>query len=209
MIMRTTDEKSEEYSAALCNQSGTYTKGEIETAFVFGYNKAMEEISPNALACIEERKRQIEVEGFDSKKDDNYTSEELLGLAASYLMAPLYRKTKVFPPYFPRRWDWSWWKPAKDNSIDGRLRELSKSGALIFAEMDRISRLKSNTYDGNDRGCMLFISEDEYYAIKNCISSIHQVIGAFNHEGIAKTRRLEFAKKLENLIERYEGDAKQ
>lgn len=105
--MKTTDEKAEEFSASLSNQSGTYAKGEIETAIVCGYNKALEEIGPNALACIMERKRQIEMEGFDSKKDDSYTGEELPGLAASYLMAPIYRKTKAFPPYFPRRWDWS------------------------------------------------------------------------------------------------------
>ena len=34
--MKTLDEKSAEYSAILCNQSGTYTKGEIETAYVVG-----------------------------------------------------------------------------------------------------------------------------------------------------------------------------
>ena len=34
--MRTLDEKSAEYSAKLCNQSGSYTKGEIETAYVIG-----------------------------------------------------------------------------------------------------------------------------------------------------------------------------
>ena len=34
--MKTLDEKSAEYSAKLCNQSGRYTKGEIETAYVIG-----------------------------------------------------------------------------------------------------------------------------------------------------------------------------
>ena len=34
--MKTLDEKSAEYSAKLCNQSGSYTKGEIETAYVIG-----------------------------------------------------------------------------------------------------------------------------------------------------------------------------
>nr|DAT27588.1 MAG TPA: hypothetical protein [Caudoviricetes sp.] len=208
MKMKTTDEKAGEFSASLSNQSGTYAKGEIETAFVCGYNKALEEIGSNALACIMERKRQIEMEGFDLKRDDSYTDEELPCLAASYLMAPLYRKTKVIPPYFPRRWDWSWWKPAKDNSVKERLRELSKSGALILAEMDRLVRSENNVEaeDYSRYGHTLFISQDEYYAIKNSISSIHQVIGAFNHEGMAKTRRLEFAKKLENLVERYETE---
>lgn len=39
----TTDQKSEQYSAILCNQSGKYTKGEIETAYVTGYNDAEQE----------------------------------------------------------------------------------------------------------------------------------------------------------------------
>lgn len=34
--MKTLDEKSAEYSAKLSNQSGNYTKGEIETAYVVG-----------------------------------------------------------------------------------------------------------------------------------------------------------------------------
>lgn len=110
MIMETTDEKAEEYSAALYNQSGTYSKGEIETAFVSGFNSAMEEIGGSC--------------------------------------------------------------------------------------------------DGSKPGRLLFVSKDEYYAIKNSISSIHQVIGVFQHEGPAKTRRLEFAKMLEDLIKRYEDKEK-
>ena len=34
--MKTLDEKSAEYSAKLCSQSGNYTKGEVETAYVIG-----------------------------------------------------------------------------------------------------------------------------------------------------------------------------
>jgi hypothetical protein len=34
--MKTLDEKSAEYSARLCNQTGNYSKGEIETAYVIG-----------------------------------------------------------------------------------------------------------------------------------------------------------------------------
>lgn len=34
--MKTLDEKAVEYSARLCNQSSSYTKGEIETAYVIG-----------------------------------------------------------------------------------------------------------------------------------------------------------------------------
>jgi hypothetical protein len=34
--MKNLDEKSVEYSAKLCNQSGNYSKGEIETSYVIG-----------------------------------------------------------------------------------------------------------------------------------------------------------------------------
>lgn len=40
--MKTLDEKSIEYSVRLSNQSGNYTKGEIETAYVTGAAQNME-----------------------------------------------------------------------------------------------------------------------------------------------------------------------
>lgn len=216
--MRTTDKKSEEYSTSLCNQSGTYSKGAIETAFVSGFNSAMEEIGESAGYVIAERRRQINDKKLDAAHDDKWVDGELAQAASCYALPPFIVErnglnsccmTKRFPTLWPPTWKDRWWKPAKNDSIDERLQELSKSGALILAEMDRLQRAKRKTYDGRNPGRTLFISEEEYYAIKNSISSIHQVIGAFNHEGIAKARRLEFAKKLENLIERYEGGAKQ
>jgi hypothetical protein len=43
--MKTLDEKAAEYSAKLCNQTGNYTKGEIETAYVIGSVESAELIS--------------------------------------------------------------------------------------------------------------------------------------------------------------------
>lgn len=40
--MKTLDERSAEYSAKLCNQSGNYSKGELETAYVLGANENRE-----------------------------------------------------------------------------------------------------------------------------------------------------------------------
>lgn len=40
--MKTLDEKSAEYSAKLCNQSGNYSKGELETAYVLGASENRE-----------------------------------------------------------------------------------------------------------------------------------------------------------------------
>lgn len=42
IIMKTLDEKAAEYSARLSNQSGNYTKGEIETAYVVGAMESQE-----------------------------------------------------------------------------------------------------------------------------------------------------------------------
>ena len=42
IIMKTLDEKAAEYSARLSNQSGNYTKGEIETAYVVGASENAE-----------------------------------------------------------------------------------------------------------------------------------------------------------------------
>ena len=79
--MKTTDEKSKEYSSILCNQSGIYSKGEIETAFVVGYNEAMGEIG---LRCTEssvksgveliakERIEQIVKHGWSLYDDTSY-----------------------------------------------------------------------------------------------------------------------------------------
>lgn len=38
-----TEQKSEQYSGRISNQSGVYTKGEIETAYVTGYREAEQE----------------------------------------------------------------------------------------------------------------------------------------------------------------------
>jgi hypothetical protein len=40
--MKTLDERAAEYSAKLCNQSGNYSKGELETAYVLGANESRE-----------------------------------------------------------------------------------------------------------------------------------------------------------------------
>lgn len=43
--MKNLDQKAGEYTAVLCNQSGNYTKGELETAYVMGFIEN-EKLSP-------------------------------------------------------------------------------------------------------------------------------------------------------------------
>ena len=89
----------------------------------------------------EERIRQIEVEGYTTDHDDSYESGQMAKAAAAYSLAEDYRKhapedtVKKEPPFF-WPWDDKHWKP---NSQD-RIRELTKAGALIAAEIDRLQR---------------------------------------------------------------------
>jgi len=96
----------------------------------------------------QERKRQIEVEGFTSEKDDTYTDGELAQAASVYADMANYHGelplledgTKKVKVLIARdfKWPWCtlWWKPTPDN----RIKELTKAGALIAAEIDRLLR---------------------------------------------------------------------
>lgn len=85
-----------------------------------------------------ERKRQIEVEGMDSKNDDKYKYNELVRGALSYATPANQRElfSSVCP--IPTIWPWSssWWKPTPND----RIKELAKAGALLAAEIDRLKR---------------------------------------------------------------------
>jgi hypothetical protein len=86
----------------------------------------------------DERKRQIEVEGWTPEHDDAYSGGEMALAAACYATAPsmLRIEREWVPPDTPKNWPWhfSWWKP-------GLLRRnLVKAGALIVAEIERLDR---------------------------------------------------------------------
>jgi len=99
----------------------------------------------------EERKRQIEQEGWTAELDDLHTDGELAEAAAAYAAScnlstqlpemvdgnEVPRKVTVLRH---TRWpfDWDSFKPTPED----RIKELSKAGALIAAEIDRIARIK-------------------------------------------------------------------
>lgn len=80
-----------------------------------------------------ERKRQIEIEGWTPEHDDTHLRGEMALAAARYAVVdqPSVEATLA------RVWPWSsdWWKPK------GQVRNLIKAGALIAAEIDRRLRL--------------------------------------------------------------------
>lgn len=82
----------------------------------------------------EERKRQIEVEGWDTKHDSTGNSDgQLAKAAACYALGELEDDPfSMTIRYWP--WAWGWWKPTPED----RIRELEKAGALIAAEIDRL-----------------------------------------------------------------------
>lgn len=103
----------------------------------------------------EERKRQVEKEGWSFKHDDEHVDEELALAAACYAIpSPQYGITDAahaIDGYFnkyevciEREWFWpwdkKWWKPSPDN----RIKELAKAGAMIVAEIDRLQRLEDD-----------------------------------------------------------------
>lgn len=68
--MKTLDEKSAEYSAKLCNQSGNYTKGEIETAYVIGASES-EELTIGELGSFGQALKSIQRGRLVSRKGWN------------------------------------------------------------------------------------------------------------------------------------------
>lgn len=93
----------------------------------------------------EERKRQIEIEGWTAEHDKIHSQGEIAHAAACYALPdhlhPLSVESGMITGVFltVKRhafWPWSrsWWKPTPHN----RIKELAKAGALIAAEIDRI-----------------------------------------------------------------------
>jgi hypothetical protein len=83
------------------------------------------EMTAGARLIVDERNRQISVEGWDLGHDDEHDEGELAKAAACYAL--------------DNKFSWPWgfesWKPG-----GGRIRQLTKAGALIAAEIDRLNR---------------------------------------------------------------------
>jgi len=86
-----------------------------------------------------ERERQMSKEGWTAEHDDRHTKSELARVAAIYALPVEYRKLR-YVEMWPVSWSWDWWKPTPRN----RIKELTKAGALIAAEIDRLQRSKVN-----------------------------------------------------------------
>lgn len=87
----------------------------------------------------EERQRQVEKEGWTPEHDEQHTEGQLADAAACYAMSDEARdfiNTNWGNDMWLHIWpfDLEWWKPSPND----RIRELTKAGALIAAEIDRL-----------------------------------------------------------------------
>lgn len=90
-----------------------------------------------AALIAAERERQVSDEKWSSSHDDEHDSGQLATAAGCYIFSGLAGFAGAHWP-----WMWSWWKPTPGD----RVRELTKAGALIAAEIDRLQR------EGGDHG---------------------------------------------------------
>lgn len=93
-------------------------------------------LSPAALAVLQERRGQVEREGFSAEHDDKHETGELAMAGATYALAGVFSLPKA-------PWTWpfekAWWKPKS-------LRQnLIRAAAFLIAEIERIDRLEAKT----------------------------------------------------------------
>ena len=90
------------------------------------------EQSPGAALIARERERQIQAEGWTAEHDDLHTDGQLAWGAVAYAMSANGDARAVhFWPFT------NFWKPSASGD---RVRDLSRAGALIAAEIDRLLR---------------------------------------------------------------------
>lgn len=75
---------------------------------------------------INERNRQVEVEGYDYERDDSYVKHELYNAGLAYHLNDI----RFWP------WDKQYFKPTGN-----KINDFIKAGALYHAELDRINRM--------------------------------------------------------------------
>ena len=115
----------------------------------------MSERKTGASMISEERDRQIRLEGWTPEHDDDHHSGGELGEAAACYLLPdivhvrhqlnssrgigdcyIYDMSTAKDHEIDWPWDGDTWKPTPDDPI----RQLTKAGALIAAEIDRLIR---------------------------------------------------------------------
>lgn len=103
----------------------------------------IQEIKTGIELIAEERKRQIEIEGWTKEHDANYIDNELSKAGICYATPEMYRRySENHSELLGWPWDMKWWKPTPMD----RIKELVKAGALIAAEIDRLQNQQPKCY---------------------------------------------------------------
>lgn len=89
----------------------------------------------------DERRRQIEAEGYDAAHDDLHNEDELVRAAVYYLDETTGVNFDVY---------WPWQRSLNKRSTYSRQQLLIVAGALIAAELDRVIRLEDG--DSEEEG---------------------------------------------------------
>jgi hypothetical protein len=85
-------------------------------------------------SVMEERHRQIMVEGWTAQHDDEHGDGSMAVAAACYALGnDGVSGTREFVSFWP--WARKWWKPKKD-----KRRNLVRAAALLLAEIERLDR---------------------------------------------------------------------
>jgi hypothetical protein len=100
------------------------------------------ELTDAARDALAERRRQVDVEGWNAAHDDEHDDGSLAAAASAYALAaadklqPMSQGDGGYDDTPPPMWCWatSWWKPGPPR------RMLVKAAALILAEIERLDR---------------------------------------------------------------------
>lgn len=111
--------------------------------------QARDERAPTqaALDVLAERQRQISVEGWTPRHDDEHDDGSMAAASAAYSYYAAgggYLKARSLWP-----WGDNWWKPGDWLNESDRRRNLVKAGALILAEIERLDRAALSLKDGS------------------------------------------------------------
>lgn len=93
--------------------------------------------SQGMVDVLEERRRQIDDEGWTVEHDDEHAGGQMARAAACYAISASSEPNDISAAAIvDSSWPWAaeWWKPT------GKRRDLVKAGALIVAEIDRLDR---------------------------------------------------------------------
>lgn len=91
-----------------------------------------------------ERRRQIEVEGHTTERDDELEDGELSTAAARYALEGTHESMGCFEVIWPSAWDWNWFNPKS------RRENLIRAAALLVAEIERLDRATAKMVDASE-----------------------------------------------------------